>query len=167
MAATTANEYPPFVVDRVRLAIRRWRATAEVDAPILPALDTPVVAASSTVTSLGTGASLDSSTRTRMEAALGMPLGGVLVHTNSAAQSFVASSGARAIAVGRHIAFANNEYRPGTEVGDAMLAQRTSSRTHGNSGMLPLAAPRSTTPSTSSTRLISTPLVQWVAYGPA
>jgi len=71
---------------------------------------------------LGDGRPLDGSTRQRMERAFGRPLGDVRVHTGGSSERLADQEGARAITVGADIAFAAGEYRPGTPVGDALLA---------------------------------------------
>lgn len=57
-----------------------------------------------------------------MSSALGDQLGPVRVHDDPAAGRLTESLGARAMAVGEHVAFAPGEYQPGTPVGDALLA---------------------------------------------
>lgn len=47
---------------------------------------------------------------------------GVAVHTGAKADALARSVDARAVTWGRHIAFADGEYRPGTPGGDAVLA---------------------------------------------
>jgi hypothetical protein len=60
--------------------------------------------------------------RQRMEHALGADLGDVRVHTGEAVASEVRRHGAEAMAIGRHVAFDHGRYRPGTLLGDAMIA---------------------------------------------
>jgi hypothetical protein len=57
-----------------------------------------------------------------MENAFGVGLGRVRVHTDAAAASAAARLDARAFSIGEHIAFGSGEYRPGTMIGDALLA---------------------------------------------
>jgi hypothetical protein len=71
---------------------------------------------------LGPGQPLDGSTRSRMEHGLGRSLGEVVIHTNAQAASMAGRQNARAFTVGKHVAFGSGEYRPGTLVGDALLA---------------------------------------------
>ena len=71
---------------------------------------------------LSGGASLDQATRTRMETALGHDFGQVRVHADPAAGAVARGLSARAFTVGHDVAFAPGEYRPGTLVGDAILA---------------------------------------------
>ncbi len=71
---------------------------------------------------LGPGRSLDTSVRTRMGAALGAGLGAVRVHDDDASAKLTSSLGARAMTVGEHVAFAHNQYEPGTPLGDALIA---------------------------------------------
>ncbi len=71
---------------------------------------------------LGPGRSLDPSVSGRMGAALGADLSRVRLHDDVASANLTGSLGARAVAVGEHVAFAPNEYRPGTPLGDALIA---------------------------------------------
>lgn len=71
---------------------------------------------------LGRGHPLDGSARTRLSGAFGNDLSDVRVHTDRRAQALAARENARAVTVGHDIAFAPGEYRPGTPVGDALLA---------------------------------------------
>lgn len=73
-------------------------------------------------TRLGDGRALDSSVRARMEPALGASLAHVRVHTDARSAQLSDDLNARAFAVGKHVAFASGEYRPGTLVGDALIA---------------------------------------------
>jgi hypothetical protein len=71
---------------------------------------------------LGRGQPLDSGIRLEMEAGLGQPLGEVIVHTDSTAAQLADEQNAKAFTVGKHIAFGNGEYQPGTLIGDALMA---------------------------------------------
>lgn len=71
---------------------------------------------------LGPGRPLDPLVHRTMSSALGEQLGQVQVHDDPAAGRLTESLGARAVAVGEHVAFAPGEYQPGTPVGDALLA---------------------------------------------
>ncbi|HWK90206.1 MAG TPA: DUF4157 domain-containing protein, partial [Longimicrobium sp.] len=71
---------------------------------------------------LGRGASLDSGVASRMGSALGRDFSGVRVHTDGRAASLSDGMRARAFTVGEHVAFGAGEYRPGTPVGDALIA---------------------------------------------
>ncbi|MBZ5561551.1 MAG: DUF4157 domain-containing protein [Acidobacteriia bacterium] len=68
------------------------------------------------------GQRLDGAARASMEAHFGERLGEVAVHTDAKAAESARSVGARAYTVGHHIVFGAGEYRPGTPVGDALLA---------------------------------------------
>jgi hypothetical protein len=57
-----------------------------------------------------------------MESGLGEQFGDVRIHTDARASQLVGGVSARAFTVGTDIAFGSGEYRPGTIVGDAMLA---------------------------------------------
>jgi hypothetical protein len=71
---------------------------------------------------LGPGRPLDGSTRVRMESAFGESLGGVRIHDDPVAAGASRDLNARAFALGSHVAFSRDSYRPGTPVGDALLA---------------------------------------------
>jgi hypothetical protein len=72
--------------------------------------------------SLGTGRPIEPSTRARMERSFGQSFAGVQLHTDRHASRLSRSMAARAFTVGSHVAFAEQEYRPGTLTGDLLLA---------------------------------------------
>ncbi len=76
----------------------------------------------SVMQSLGKGNAIDSNARSRMEGAFGMNFSDVEVHTDSQAASLASGMNARAFAVGNHVAFGSGEYKPGTLIGDALMA---------------------------------------------
>ena len=78
--------------------------------------------ANEVVAQLSSGESLDGSAKSQMESAFGSDFSRVRVHTDSKAQELTGNMNARAVTVGRDIAFARGEYSPGTVVGDALLA---------------------------------------------
>jgi hypothetical protein len=57
-----------------------------------------------------------------MESAFGVGFHHVRIHTDSTAASLSSHLKARAFTVGEHIALGSGEYRPGTAVGDALIA---------------------------------------------
>ncbi|MGZ4313514.1 MAG: eCIS core domain-containing protein [Solirubrobacteraceae bacterium] len=71
---------------------------------------------------LGPGRPLDPAVRGRMGAALGADLGAVRVHHDAASGRLAREAGASAVTIGADIAFAPDQYAPGTPVGDALLA---------------------------------------------
>lgn len=71
---------------------------------------------------LGNGGALDGKVRGRMQSAFGTDFSSVRVHTDARAQALNESLNARAFTVGSDIAFGAGEYRPGTLVGDALIA---------------------------------------------
>lgn len=71
---------------------------------------------------LGSGQPLAAATRSRFEAPLGVGLHGVRLHTGPEADHAAQSIGARAFTRGNDIAFAQDEYRPGSADGDRLLA---------------------------------------------
>lgn len=73
-------------------------------------------------TRLGHGRALDGAARARMEGAFGHSFEHVRIHDDAGAAHLSRDLGARAFTVGAHVAFAAGQYRPGTAVGDALLA---------------------------------------------
>jgi hypothetical protein len=71
---------------------------------------------------LGNGQPLAADVRSRMESAFGMSFSHVRTHTDSRATELSDNVNARAFTVGNHVAFGNNEYKPGTLLGDALIA---------------------------------------------
>jgi hypothetical protein len=71
---------------------------------------------------LGPGRALDSAVKTAMEPAFGTDFSHVRVHVDAGAARLARSLQARAFTVGEHIAFDPAEYRPGTPIGDALIA---------------------------------------------
>ncbi len=150
--ATSAKDYIPIVVDRVRQAVAVWVKTGEITgvpegvpltvpgaAPAAPVESEasseagavqfkareggPRTADLHTVKSrLQAGAPLDSTTRGRMERAFGYDFSGVRVHTDAAAAGLSTALNARAFTIGGDVAFAAGEYQPGTLMGDALIA---------------------------------------------
>ena len=137
-AATTAAELVAALCAQVRAAVQEREAgEAGADAPgAAEALagvagilfsrrpDAPARSADplSVQRRLGRGKQLDSSVRARLEPVLGADFADVRVHADGAGAEVSRELGARALAVGRHIAFGAGEYQPGTPVGDALLA---------------------------------------------
>jgi Domain of unknown function (DUF4157) len=72
--------------------------------------------------SLGTGHSIEGSSRSKLENAFGKNFSGVEIHTDSHAAQLSKEMNARAFTVGNHIAFASGEHMPGTLTGDALMA---------------------------------------------
>ncbi len=71
---------------------------------------------------LGPGAPLAGGVRSSMESVFGRSFAHVRVHTGADAAAMSNELDARAFAVGEHVAFGAGEYRPGTPVGDVLLA---------------------------------------------
>jgi Domain of unknown function (DUF4157) len=68
------------------------------------------------------GQPLDSAVRARLEAHLGASLDRVTVHAGGTSGASARSVDALAYTVGNHIVFGDGQYRPGTPVGDMLLA---------------------------------------------
>jgi hypothetical protein len=71
---------------------------------------------------LGAGQPIPGAVRTRMERVFGTSFSHVRVHRDGEAAALSSRLNARAFTVGEHVAFGPGEYRPGTVVGDALLA---------------------------------------------
>ena len=71
---------------------------------------------------LNGGRPLESTVRSRMERGFGTSFDDVRIHTGSEAASTAQAYTARAFTLGRDVAFGADEYRPGTPVGDALIA---------------------------------------------
>ena len=71
---------------------------------------------------LNAGESIDHETRSRMERAFGHDFSQVRVHADAGAARLSRDLNARAFTIGSDVAFGAGEYRPGTLVGDALLA---------------------------------------------
>jgi hypothetical protein len=111
-------------------ALERWvgAAARSVSGGLLPKVETgalvPISAAGPAAVRarLGMGAALNGSARTRMESAFGHDFSAVRVHSDANAAQLSRDLNARAFTIGNDVAFASNEYRPGTLIGDALLA---------------------------------------------
>jgi hypothetical protein len=71
---------------------------------------------------LGSGQPLDSRVQGQMSSAFGYDFSSVRVHTDSRAGELSSQLNARAFTIGGDVAFAGGEYKPGTPVGDALIA---------------------------------------------
>lgn len=77
---------------------------------------------STVMRTLGKGTKLDGGSRAKMESVFGTSFSNVEVHTDSKAAQLSGGMNARAFTVGNHIAFAQGEHKPGTFIGDALMA---------------------------------------------
>ncbi len=71
---------------------------------------------------LGEGQPLPGDVRSRMEQGFGVNFSHVRTHTDSKAAVISDRVNARAFTVGEHVAFGSGEYRPGTLLGDVLIA---------------------------------------------
>ena len=150
--ATTVSGYIPIIAGRVRRAVETWARTGEITGvpegipTSLPGASPAggeggAEASTGTVmfkareggakvvenpravqAELGEGRALDSGVRSRMESAFGMDFSYVRTHTDPTAARLSNELNARAFTVGEHIAFGAGEYRPGTLIGDSLIA---------------------------------------------
>jgi hypothetical protein len=145
---TSASGYIPLIAARVRQGVDRWARTGEIsgvpegvpmglpgglgglvsgvgslffkarEGGARPAEDDPATVQAE----LGPGKPLQSKVRSRMERVFGRSFGDVRTHTDAGARRLSEEQNARAFTVGNHVAFGEGEYRPGTLVGDALIA---------------------------------------------
>lgn len=149
MLARDAEGLIQIVLIRVEAAVNRWKRTGdlshvprEIAAQIRPHLGAGAPAGAGAdfsfkanaggahatqspamaLQTLGKGSALDSTSRGRMEQAFQTSFSHVEIHTDNQASTLSGNMNARAFTVGNHIAFGSGEYKPGTLVGDALLA---------------------------------------------
>ncbi|HEU4507183.1 MAG TPA: DUF4157 domain-containing protein [Pyrinomonadaceae bacterium] len=145
--ATTAQDYIDAVVSQVEWGVLIWSTTGKIiglpptfardlpDTEKKPAADEDTIQrksadgkdaetddVSAIRSELSGGNPLSSSVRGPMEKAYGTSFSNVKVHTNSKAAELSANLDARAFTIGSDIAFAAGEFKPGTLVGDALIA---------------------------------------------
>jgi hypothetical protein len=143
--ATAAADYIPAVTARIRRSAEAFAATGEMtgvpdDMPTGAMVGGGVLASfggmffkarpggageanpHSVRSELGRGESLPGAVRTRMESAFGASFSHVRLHTDARSARISDRLNARAFAVGDHVAFGAGEFRPGTLVGDALIA---------------------------------------------
>jgi hypothetical protein len=143
--AASARDYVPLVAARVRTAVAQWTgggeapegaAGAEEGAPGGGLISRFVGlffkgrdgegradgSPQSVRAELGRGRALDPGVSSRMSSAMGRDFSRVRVHTDGRAAAVSQRLEARAFTVGEHVAFGAGEYRPGTPVGDALIA---------------------------------------------
>jgi hypothetical protein len=136
-AATSAHVLIGAIVGRATSAAERWVETGEMTGlPVSTDSEASPLAAlrkaegstagprdaTDAVSRLGPGVALDGPARAPMERALGRSLGDVRIHADARGAAAASALDARAFTVGRQIAFAPGEYRPGTLQGDLLLA---------------------------------------------
>ena len=149
---TTAEEYIAAIVERVRVSVEVWAETGAITGVprglLLAGMNFPGVQGTAMKAAaafgvqfkalpggprrpgspealraqLGTGRPLDGGIRSRMESAFGRSFAHVQVHSDGNAAGLSHRLNARAFTVGNHVAFGAGEYRPGTIVGDALMA---------------------------------------------
>ncbi len=127
-AAVDVRDLVVFAAEHVRASVRHWAETGELRGVPrgLPGNGLLRAIAGSSAAEiqaqLGAGRPLETSARSRMERVFGTRFDAVRLHTDAIAARLAQRAGARAFAVGPHVAFDRGEYRPGTPVGDALLA---------------------------------------------
>ncbi len=141
--AAKARDYIPLISARVRRAIDAWATTGEVagvpegvpgstkGSPLESGGILLKRREGSTEQSgnpqeiqgqLGSGRPLDSGMRSRMEPVFGQSFSGVRIHTDAKGAQLSNDLNARAFTIGSDIAFGQGEYKPGTLIGDALIA---------------------------------------------
>jgi hypothetical protein len=143
-----ATDYFPPILARLRDGIARWKAGEDVGReaaaagaggtapPAPPPSSGPAGvqmksagtggaepgSPSAVLAELGSGSAMEGSHASRLGTAMGDSFDDVQIHTDGVAARKATELGARAFTVGKHVAFAAGEYRPGTPEGDALLA---------------------------------------------
>lgn len=139
--AASAGEYVSIAASRVRAAIGAWSGGDAEPSPEQPAAGGGLVAGLTRLlfkaadggprtdvspaqvrAGLGAGEPLDSGIAGRFATGFGRSLPSVRVHRDAGAAAAAGRLNARAFTVGGHIAFGRGEYRPGTPIGDALIA---------------------------------------------
>lgn len=128
------------VVARARMGVARWRDSGQSarmppgvppaeawSMPEMPRAGAELHDSQAADTRLppgltGSGRALDPGVAARMGAVFGSNFSDVSIHSDAEAHHLVSSAGARALAMGTHIAFRAGEYQPGTLAGDALIA---------------------------------------------
>jgi Domain of unknown function (DUF4157) len=146
----TARQYIPLITARVRRAVQVWVRTGKITGVPegLSLESTPTNSAQGSSSKkvvqrkrnngagksdvatqalpspaqLGKGHELDLGVKSRMETAFGTAFSGIRLHTDTHAAESANRLDARAFTVGEHIAFGAGEYKPGTVIGDALIA---------------------------------------------
>jgi len=147
-AATSASSYISAITARVRRSVTTWATTGEITGvpmdlpgagPAAGSGEGPAVAGNLLFKGreggareksdpeairyqLGLGHPLDADVSSRMGSAFGTDYSHVRVHTDADAAALSDGMNARAFTVGENIAFGSGEYKPGTPVGDAIIA---------------------------------------------
>jgi hypothetical protein len=136
-----ARELIRVLAARVRRSVDRWARTGEIgglpegvplDVPgagpgallffARPGAAPPATSPMAIRSRLGAGRPLEGGLRASMESAFGRSFAGVRTHADPGAARLAGSLNAAAFTVGEHVAFAAGHYRPGTLVGDALIA---------------------------------------------
>jgi hypothetical protein len=145
--STSARRYIPIIAQRVSRSVETWARTGEITGlpegmpmglmgsvgRLIPGIGNIFFKAreggartadnrQSIQAELGKGQPLEGSVRSRMESAFGMEFSRVRTHTDTTAAALSDRMNARAFTVGEHVAFGASEYKPGTIVGDALIA---------------------------------------------
>ena len=119
-AAGSALESAWLISARVRDSVHVWASTGRIErAPEWEGDSGELVAAQ---LRSGPGQALPSSVRGPMESAFGESFGEVRAHVGGHAERLTRDLSARAVTIGSDIYFGRDEYKPGTLVGDAILA---------------------------------------------
>jgi hypothetical protein len=149
--ATSARDYISAATERVRQAVAVWVSTGRITGVPEGATTAPPEEGSSAAGAasssskgvqfkrrgggaseagnpaaiqarLGSGRPLDGGVKSRMESAFGYDFSRVRIHTDAKAAELSSGLSARAFTIGSDVAFAGGEYRPGTLIGDALIA---------------------------------------------
>ncbi len=105
-------------------------------APVSAAGAAPAAAAATAVGRLGSGVALASSERSFFEPRFGRDLSHVRIHSGPTASAASRALAARAFTLGKDVAFAEGEYRPGTVAGRHLIAHELVHVMQGNGSVI-------------------------------
>ncbi|NNG00309.1 MAG: DUF4157 domain-containing protein [Desulfobacteraceae bacterium] len=144
--ATTARDYIQIISEQVRQSVETWAGTGKITgipgglSMGMPGMGRLISGMGNVLfkgrkknakapddpqavlVELGAGKPLDGNVRSCMESAFGIDFSHVRAHMDNTAAGLSNRFDARAFTVGNHVAFGANEYKPGTIVGDALIA---------------------------------------------
>lgn len=140
--ASAAQDYIPFIAARVQRSVAVWMQTGDITG-VPEGIPTGLMGFGlvgrllfkagpggptgnphpmGVQAQLGRGQALASSIQSRMGSAFGRNFSHVRVHTDAAAAGLTNRYNARAFTIGSHVAFGSGEFRPGTLMGDGLIA---------------------------------------------
>ncbi len=121
-----AEDYIPLISEKAKHAVDQWLKTGEItgipDEIPKRFMQTAEQYTANIRAKMGDGKPLEGGTKQKMEDAFGSNLNDITIHTDKQADKIAREVDAAALTIGNDIAFANDRYKPGTPVGDALIA---------------------------------------------